>query len=369
MKKLVSIAALIMLSLALNAQEYEQSIRKWSDGPITWDNFVESSNNYNVPSFIAYGWRNEHKTVRKGNLRISTYDYFTSMHTTESWVDPYRKSNSLLQFNQMVFDYAEVCRRQLMKEWENNTNNYSFKELSNYYFQKAERFESEAARQCDYGTDSSMVNYYMSQVASQLEEFPQTEAIPEPRRGKIGIGMHVGYGNEFLLGEANTYFPPRHGLKFGWDIPIYRFCVYMDGMLGFGTPTPRDFYNAGYLWEKGRTQRAGNIELGLGYALVDNSWLCLSPFVGIGVGFTDIDEQKGENLTADEKEVDGFRFQAGLMADIKFLRIYDELGQYNENSVRLMAYAARTNLPIPGPSWSVNFGLLVNTNIWLRSVR
>jgi len=366
MKKLVSIAALIMLSLALNAQEYEQSIRKWSDGPITWDNFVESSNNYNVPSFIAYGWRGEDKTFKKGNLRIKYYDYYTSMNSVESWVDPYHKSPSVLLYNQTVFDYAEVCRRQLMNEWHNNTNGYSFKELSNFYFQKAERYESEMARQCDYGRDSSMVRFYSQQVSPLLETTDQDYfSSYKIKRGKIGFGFHIGYGNEFLFGDATSYFNPKHGLKGGIDYYYKRIFVYLDGQMGSGGDTPQDFYNNGYLWEKGRHQSAGVFELGLGFEAIDTDWFRLAPFAGIGVGFYDVNAKKGEDLSAAESEVSGFRLQAGIATDIKLLRDYEDMyNQYGEHTIRLTAYAARTNMRIPGPTWSVNFGVMYNMIGW-----
>lgn len=366
MKKLVSITLLILLSAVMGAQEYEQSIRRWSDGPLTWDDFTESSNNYQVPSFLAYGWRGENKSFKKGNLRVRYYDYYTSMNSVESWVDPYHKSPSLLMYNQVVFDYAEVCRRQLMKEWQSNANGYSFNELSGFYFKKLERYESEMARQCDYGRDSSMVRFYANQVSSQLDTEEDFISSYKVKKGNFGYGLHVGYGNEFLFGDATSYFNPKHGVRAGFDFFYKRAYFYFDGLMGPAGKTPQDFYNNGYLWEKGRKQSAGIIELGLGFSLIDGDWLRLTPFAGFGVGFYDINEKKGEDLTAAESEVSGFRLQAGLLSDIKFWRHCDIFNQYGEESVRLMAYAARTNLRIPGPTWSINFGLLYSSSGWMR---
>lgn len=369
MKKTIGITLLILFSVTVGAQEYEQSIRKWSDGPLTWDNFSESTNNYNVPSFIAYGWRGENKTYKKGNLRIKYYDYYTTMNTVESWVDPYHKSPSVLLYNQTVFDYAEVCRRQLMKEWRSNTNGYSFKELSNYYFQKAERYESEMARQCDYGKDSSMVRFYSLQVSPQLESDQDFLSSYQIKKGNIGFGFHLGYGNEFLFGDATSYFNSKHGLRAGLEYYYKRTAFILDGTMCSGGDTPQDFYNNGYLWEKGRHQSAGTFEFSLGFAALDKDWLRFMPFAGLGVGFYDIYAEKGEDLTAAEKEVSGFRLQAGLAADIKFLRrCEDVFNQYGEETIRLMAYVARTNMSIPGPTWSINFGLMYNTCGWFSPV-
>ena len=111
----------------------------------------------------------------------------------------------------------------------------------------------------------------------------------------------------------------------------------------------------------------GNIEASLGYTLFDSQWWKVAPFAGIGVGFIDYPSNPGPGDKKSD-EIAGFRYQAGLSADLKFNRTVDyvqALEGLTEFSVRSRLYVAHTAFPTPAPAWTLNFGLSVNMLGWI----
>ena len=354
----------MLLSAALSAQEYEQSIRKWSEGPLTWDCFSEFSGNDEYWADLYYGWKGERKKYKKGNLRIDYTDVYTYMNTEQSWVNPYRKSPSLLRYQQLVFDYAEVCRRQYMLEMRYNTDNkYSSKELSNYYFNKIARFDAEIGTKCDYGKDSTMLNYYSEQVAEQLSTIPDFSEPYLPDKNWT-YGFEVGYVYEWIPG-ADSFLSDPSCCRMGFDLFYKGFRFGYDMMAKSDGVNTVDFYNGDVLWAKGLTRRYHHSEFTFGYSVFDNDWFRINPFVGIGLSRHFLVLAKDANGTETRDDMSGLRLLAGISGDFKAFRNYDIFDQYAELDARFLAYAARTDFPGYGPLWSYNFGLLFYFNGWL----
>ena len=183
----------------------------------------------------------------------------------------------------------------------------------------------------------------------------------------FGMGMHWGIGSEFYTGPIADYVTPVAGVDFGFDFCYNRINLYLGGLLGWGgcfkLPIPRD----GYQWNAGERMKGGNIEVSLGYTVWDSQWWKVAPFAGIGVGFIDYPSHPADP-DKNTDEISGFRYQAGISADLKFHRVVDyvqALEGLSELSVRSRLYVARTAFPSPAPSWSVNLGLSVNMLGWI----
>ena len=109
------------------------------------------------------------------------------------------------------------------------------------------------------------------------------------------------------------------------------------------------------------------MELSLGSSIYNSQWWRVSPFAGIGVGFIDYAESSSAPKLH-TYEISGFRYQAGLCADWKFLRTIEKgypFGGLSEYSIRTRLYVAHTSFPTPAPAWSINFGISVNGLGWL----
>ena len=381
MKKTLLVVAMLSMATALIAQEdYNSTIKRWNEGPLTWEDFTQYSSGFPIIASLEYGWHGASvQTVKTGNLRILRTLTECYMNPVSSWVNPDYKNAGTLLYMQTAFDYAELCRRQLQHEIENNVHGNSVRELSQFYYGKADRFIARMREETDQGRDTAMVRFFAVQTAEELARTPETEPLPEIGRKKWGIAIHYGYGNEFPLGAAANYLRPLHGLKWGFDISYGRAALYWHMLLAGAGKTRQEFVHNGATWRTDRNQLGGNMELDLAYRMVDTPWFNLSPFAGIGAGFTQtvIGTDKANKPVKDG--FTGFRCQAGLSLGLKVRRTLDLTSRpvylygstisasrsYNESSIRLLAYASHTNYDLPvGPAWTLHFGLAFNIHSW-----
>ena len=381
MKKTLLVVAMLTMATALTAQDYDSTIKRWNEGPLTWEDFSTYTGGYPIIASLEYGWHGvSAKPVKTGNLHIIRQLTELYMNPVSSWVNPDHKNPGTLQYMQTAFDYAELCRRQLQREIDNNVNGTSVSELSQFYYGKADRFIARMREETDQGRDTAMVRFFAVQTAEQLADTPDTEAVPEFGRKKWGMAVHYGYGNDTPFGEAANYLRPLHGLKWGFDISYGdHLSLYWHMLLAGAGKTRQEFVHNGATWRTDRGQTGGNMEFDLAYSLIDTPWFNLSPFAGIGAGFYQTvigQDEHNKNIT---DGFVGFRYLAGLSLALKVSRTLDLSGRqlyyygapigttrsYNESSIRLLAYAAHTNYQQPvGPTWSLNLGLAYNIHSW-----
>ena len=379
MKRFLLLATALLTAAVLSAQDFDSAIKRWSDGPLTWDDFSSYSGGYPIISSLEYSWRGQQASFKTGNLKVLRTQTELYMNPIASWVNPDYKNPETLLYQQVAFDNAELCRRQLQIELDNNTKGHSVSELSQFYYSKADRFITRLREETDQGRDTAMVRFFDAQVKEQLEALPVEGQEPAFQKVNWGIGMHFGYGNEFRLGSAANYLRPLHGIHWGFDVSIKKVNIYWHMLLAQGGKTRQDFQHDGALWQAGKRQSGGTMDFDLAVPVIDGPWIKLSPFAGAGFGFVDTvigQDENGKNVT---DGIGGLRLVAGVSVDIKYLRVLDLTGNpvfyygayvgnsngYRENSIRLLAYAARTNTDAPlGPSWSLNFGLAYNIHAW-----
>ena len=209
MKRIFILAAALFTAASLSAQDFDSSIKRWDDGPLTWDDFTLYSGGFPVISSLNYSWHAQQVTTKTGNLTVTRMQTECYMNPVASWVNPNHRDPYTLLYQQVAFNYVELCRRQLQKELDVTKGN-SMSELNQFYASKAERFIAKLQEETDQGQDTSMVRFYDVQVKEQLEDLPKESQTPDFKKDIWGLGMNIGYGNEFRLGRAANYVRPIH---------------------------------------------------------------------------------------------------------------------------------------------------------------
>ena len=237
-----------------------------------------------------------------------------------------------------------------------------------FHLDVADSFMAKLKDETQQGQDEAAVQDYARRVKAELaqtEEVLYDDLRIDPRG--FGMGMHWGIGSEFYTGPVTDYLTPIIGLDFGFDFCFSRVSLYLSSLLGLGGRYKQAIARDGYQWNAGERLMGGNIEASLGYTVFDSQWWKVAPFAGIGVGFIDYPSNPG-NADKKSDEIAGFRYQAGISADLKFYRVVDyvqTLEGLSEFSVRSRLYVAHTAFPTPAPSWTINFGLSVNMLGWI----
>lgn len=369
-KRILLLSVLILAGAGLYAQSsftMDSLVRYWGQGPLSYSDLSTRSGELPTVSEFQYGISWTTKEDKKGNTTIRMPYARTYMNPFSSWVHPDFRTDAMLQYIQTGFDYVEICRRRALKD-HGQGSSFGMENLMRFHLDVADSFLAKMKDETDQGLDTAAVRDYAARVRQELEhteDFHYSDMKLNPKG--FGIGMHCGIGSEFYSGSLSDYVGPMAGFEFGFDLCFNRVDIFLSGLLGRGGSYKLPIQRDGYQWEAGERATGGNMEMSLGYTAFDSQWWKIVPFAGIGVGFLDYPSNPAD---ADKKtdEIAGFRYQAGISADLKFSRMVDYTGYKDglgEWSVRARLYAARTTFPTPAPAWSINFGLSVNMLSWL----
>ncbi|MBQ7575223.1 MAG: hypothetical protein IJT26_01695 [Bacteroidales bacterium] len=361
----------------------ESSIKYWSDGALSLDDFSSRRNEFPKILEFKYGimWDNDRFKIKNTVFVAPVLRCY--MDPYSSWIHPDYRNDVTLRYMQTAFDYVEICSRRAKAEIDRKINDQVFsmdvlligqpyfadvpRNIVRFHMGIADNFISILNDETDQGRDTVALRYYSDRVAKELSEADDKEPVDlRIKPAGFGLGMHVGISSEFYTGPVSTYLTPIVGLGFGFDFVFSKINVYTTGMLGRGGRYKKDIELDDYMWYAGKKQTGGNLELSLGYTAHESLWWKLVPFAGIGVGFTDYPENPSNPVNPDKKtdEISGFRFQAGLNVDYKFYRLLSppSLGEF---SLRSRLFVAHTDFKYLPAAWTLNFSLYIDFTNWL----
>lgn len=345
----------------------EATVRYWDEGPLTYADL--SARKSELPKISEFQYNISWTTSdwKTGNTRFRVPVSRSYLNPYASWVHPDFRTDTMLQYIQTGFDYVEICRRRAMRELMQGST-FGQGSVMKFHLDVADSFMAKLKDETQQGQDAAAVQDYARRVKAELaqtEEVQYDDLRIDPRG--FGMGMHWGIRSEFYTGPVTYYLTPIAGLDFGFDFCFSRINLYIGSLLGLGGRYKQAIARDGYQWNAGERMKGGNIEVSIGYTVFDSQWWKVAPFAGIGVGFIDYPYHPG-NPDKKSDGISGFRYQAGISADLKFSRLVDyvqALEGLSETSVRSRLYVAHTAFPTPAPSWTVNFGLSVNMLGWI----
>ena len=345
----------------------DATVRYWDEGPLTYADL--SARKSELPKISEFQYNISWTTSdwKTGNTRFRVPVSRSYLNPYASWVHPDFRTDAMLQYIQTGFDYVEICRRRAMRELMQGST-FGQGSVMKFHLDVADSFMAKLKDETQQGQDAAAVQDYARRVKAELaqtEEVQYDDLRIDPRG--FGMGMHWGIGSEFYTGPVTDYLTPIAGLDFGFDFCFSRINLYLGGLLGLGGRYKQAIARDGYQWNAGERMKGGNFEVSIGYTVFDSQWWKVAPFAGIGVGYIDYPYHPG-NPDKESDEISGFRYQAGIVADLKFSRVVDyvqALEGLSETSVRSRLYVAHTAFPTPAPSWTVNFGLSVNMLGWI----
>lgn len=100
-----------------------------------------------------------------------------------------------------------------------------------------------------------------------------------PSKWGLAFEFFTGYG--MFTGELSEMFNNQGVMGVSFDVEYQKFTLYLRNYISFGK-TKQDQEKNGVVWTKGSQANTFLPEASIGYAVVDNDKLKLSPFAGIG---------------------------------------------------------------------------------------
>lgn len=345
MKRSLVAVALVLLSLNLKAQTFEESMRYWSDGPLVWDDLTLKSPRDFRTCELSFRWMaQEEKTCPAWNTNQYVTVPSVALDKSISWHNMDRMYPFALTYDQVLFDLNELYFRKMLTELYSKGNQRSSNALYSFYTEQSASRWREIQEDTQDGMDSTMVAYYAQQVAEELAQASYPKMNKDRRR--FLLGYNLGYGYNQFFGEAANTFSPTHGVYLDM---VFGYRQHELGlMLTVGTGTMlQDFHYEGNLWQTGRKVNHGYVGLTYGFRVYDGTFFYAKPFIGVAGRTLALLKEANQDK---EKDYGSTVALGGAEFHFKFARTIRSVGGF-ENSLGLRVFVAR------------DFGLLQATSL------
>ena len=365
---------LSMAFTGLSAQNlYDQSFRKWNDGPLTWADYQvnEAPADPEIHSVSVYQYATSKKKVKIDNYKIVYNQVDCYLDRNRSWYNPNMSEDLELRSKQVVFDIWELCSRQVQNRSFGETT-LTFNKNMETYSELAQKRVDEFEKECDngQGIDTVVLKKYEESIQSDLKYTPRREPdLSLAGRVPDMAGFYFSYIHGSYVGGASDYLKPANGLSFGFDY-INRKDWYFDG--GFSAQFSKlktgGFYNDGknnYDWTTDKSTNHMRLYLNIGHAAILNQYYRVIPYAGIAfaglIQETDIPIPNKPDMFYDSN-LNGISVMAGVNADW-IMRHTIRPDERVDTSLRFRLFGAYDYLGGEKNIWSVNFGVAIHLNI------
>lgn len=349
----VQIIVGFLLAAGVAAQETKKS---WSEGKLSWEDFSERSGTP-VTSELKYFLGYNTVKHRLGDTTLLRIDAIGYMDRKLSWINPDFRNDQFLRYNQVMFDIVEVYRRRLQYELDHITGAYETGAKFNHILQLCNAETNKFQKESNSGQNRDALVFWERKITDELHSLPDY-TIPPFKPGAFGYSMHGGFGSGIFTGSLGEHFTPAFNFLFGFDMAYGKSNLYMIASLA--TNRIRKDYGSDS-WIKGQRANVAILDLSYGYAFIDNTWLKLSPFAGLGItefSCPDKDSQEDDLRMVDYNLIFGINTDFKLRTRISLLpSSFLSLKEKTESSVRARLYITRANFSGDLQGYSINLTL------------
>lgn len=281
MKRLLVFAVLLIASPHLFAQSFDEGIRYWKDGPLTWDDLRLKQTRDTTLSELSIAWQFDTDTLRPA---WNTVQYRLRPETvlikTASWHDKDHCTSFALGYDQLLFDLGEIYFRKMLTEYELPGNKHSYDSLLDYYNGMLADHSSRIKEETRNGKDSAMVFHHRAMLDEELDNstFPD---IGSPKT-KNGTTLSLGAVANVISGRGAATFSPSYGMALGAGFWYDRHIVDLFVHRATGHLLS-DFDHNGLIWKAGEAYSHDNIALTYQYLVYDGYTISLAPLAGVGM--------------------------------------------------------------------------------------
>ena len=359
MKKHYILIIIFLLTLGASAQNRE---KHWEEGKLTWQDFQERKVAFNqsvseIKYFIGYKTEKE-KLNDTVFIRLKSYSY---IDPTLSWVNPDYKTDKNLKYNQVIFDIAELYRRELQYDLDRLNSAFDAEVRFQRKYQELNQKVEEFQRLSNYGNDEEIIDQWKVNISEKLDFYVNNQ-FPRYKKVNFGIGINAGIGSSFQTGSLKEHFGPSLSFVYGFDFAIKNSMLYLNGTLSGGKVDKN--YSGKTDWLEKQKYRLAIIDITYGYAIIDNAKFKLVPFAGLGITeFSDPDYDAEEN---DLRIVD-YNIAFGINADYKIRQrlstvpnLFFGHRDMLETSIRTRLYIAKNDFYTDLNGYSINLSIGVS---------
>lgn len=357
MRKLFAALILLAVCFALRGQSFEESMRFWDEGPLTWDDLNFKSPRDFRTCDLTFRWMMESKKQRTSwNTIQYTPVPRVALDKAVSWHNTERQYPFALTYDQAIFDLNELYFRKMLQEEYSKDNKRSTNELYSFYSNLSRTRWSELSDETDDGMDSTMVAYHAAKIAAELAEISYPDVL-DHRIGDESVYMSIGFAGNMLFGDAAKTFSPAYGIDLSSYFGKKRHVVMAFMSASSGTCL-KDFTYDYKILRSGDSYNHMNLGVAYGYTVYDGSTFTVIPLAGIGLRGITWQDKEGEKPV--DAELNSFILYGGVEARLKLHRIiYDSAT--HEHGLSFRAFMSRDFSVLS--AFSLNFMVSYNFGI------
>jgi hypothetical protein len=334
---------LLLLPPLVQGQPKPAAGKHWHEGPLSWSDFSERKVESKTPSelrfYLAYAPRKE-KFQDTVLHRLAATCY---LDRQASWVHPDHKTENLLRYNQVIFDIAELYRRELHLALSQaktaDLTQYQLQRISQKCFATVETMRRETGQ----GQDLAALAAWELLLREKLSGYAGDE-LPRFRKSRFGYGLYGGFGGGTLSHSLGRHFSQRGHGGYGFEFAYGPSVLFLNAVMAGGRVS-REYPGGGEAWAAGQRSNLALGDLSYGYRVVDQAKVRLVPYVGLGLN--EISEPTKVPQVTPSRLV-AYNFVAGLAADYKLrkaLRLYphplSQLRETAETNIRTKLHVSR----------------------------
>ncbi|MEG0010831.1 MAG: hypothetical protein RR706_01535 [Muribaculaceae bacterium] len=229
MKQLISIVLMLLpfMGIATN------TVKNWSDGPLSWNDFQGTTVIQDMPSYLKTILEVKPKhVITKGKTHISM-EAIAQMDCNLSFANADKCTEQLLRYNQLQFDLLEFYRRRLQTDLNTGmTGIDADKRVKDYKEQYNTQIDA-IAKQTIKGSDDHKLQEWEYYVRRQLDEL-QRPPIPEIIPGAFSYGLYFGTGALFPTSGIDNAFGNSWSFTAGLGLGYNR--IKLNADISYGQP-------------------------------------------------------------------------------------------------------------------------------------
>lgn len=345
---------LVSCCFYLYAQEATRFL-EWNERTLEMEDFQVPGPGITESSNSAITWDVDKRSFRskvQKNLKIRFVDIRNIFLPEFSWMSTDVRTPEKLQYEQLKFDIAELYSRTSSRE--GNLNGKADDEVQKWR-DSLNLAIGEVKAITQDGSKKESVDS-LRQIVSVLLSHPEpifdSTATPQRRKGVFGMSlspiMKVRSGG---ITELLSNWVPAPLISFSFEGAIGRFNLSIGGDIATMMQKSRTAVQYdGIYYPKGIDCDDFNLFVKMGVSVLDNNYLKIYPYLGIGETGLDVPGHDYESIY-------GFQYLAGICLEYKFWNLWDIDWRTLEGFVmRTQFYVTKDSLA-GFNGYSINFGV------------
>jgi hypothetical protein len=354
-----TLVVLLSIFFHINAQH---QYRYWRDGKLSWSDFQVKEAKVAESSHLAFQIFSVTDKQYGIDTTFISLKAETVVNKDKSWVNASQKNVWVLAYNQVIFDIAELYRRQLQIQLNEVA---TLKQVPNMVKNALDGCQQEVAKfkiEVPQQDDSTSIQRWESVIRLRLNYIDDAKVVTY-QPGNWGFGVNGGAGSSQFNGAMADYFQPTWNVNLGVEGAYKRTMLYLNTTISSSYVKQTFDYNG--TWEDGTRASFTIIDAALGYAVIDNNRWKLVPNAGAGYTILStwvIDSNLNENryTLSDLNAIGGITVDYKLQHRIN--KVPNILFRYKEESdlaLRARFYVAKAdfNNTINGYTFNVAIGI------------